>query len=170
MATFKRHLLVLLILFCCLPEGKAQQYLYLKKTGTTTMKRFQIGDNIAINFSREEPFFIEGQLRNIRKDLLQLNDDLYAISDIVQFRSTSREVTLLGNAMRWGSIGYVALMIINSTTDAGPMIHVNRALVAATILGASFPVKRAARKTYDLDKAWRLEIIDFDTFENEPTP
>jgi hypothetical protein len=157
-----------LIVACFLSTAAmAQQYLYLKKPGTTQLKRLSIGDSIGFSLSDERGHFTEGRIRSIGTDGLVFDFGTYSLLEIRQIRTYSMELYYLSRAMNRGSIALVVLMVANGLIDGGVLIFPGVLIGSAAVYGASFAVKHWSRKVHSFNNGWRYEIIDFSTLESQ---
>lgn len=154
---------IILILFLALSAHatEAQQYLYLKKSGTTKMKRLSVGDSIGINVSEERGAFLEGRIRAIGTGGLVFDFGTYSLMEIQQIRAYRMELYHLSRAMNRGALVLVGLMVVNGWIDGGVLILPGVLIGSAAVYGASFAVKYWSRPVYDVSDGWRLELIDF---------
>lgn len=156
-----RYLLLMLAMVIITPALTAQQYLYLKKNGTTKMKRLSVGDSIGINVSEEKGAFMEGRIRALGSQGVVFDFGTFSLIEIQQIRTYRMELYHLSRAMNRGALVLVGLMVVNGWIDGGVIILPGVLIGSAAVYGASFAVKYWSRPVCDLRDGWRLELIDF---------
>lgn len=152
---------VLLLFFLGLSiQLTAQQYLYIKQGNEFPEKRYGVSDGVRFRTEEKGPW-VNGIIREIGKDYLQVNNVVYPLDAIVAFRSNGELLTIGGTALWAGGILFTGIALVNGVINGDqPIIRGSQLVWGGGLVAAGFGMMALGQKTYHKKNGWEWVTID----------